>query len=189
MGRKRTIDRDAVLDAVQAVVLRDGASQLTIDAVATEAGISKASVLYDYKTKQALIRALIDRRIDDYRRRTEEIAAGLGRQQDAGIRAHIEGARRLLDEDQALATSLCAAMAQDAELRAPVREVFSAAIADFANASHPRGALLAFLAVEGLRHLEWFGFHHWPAAERDRLLDDIAWLAEQDPAPPAAPAS
>ena len=51
MGRKRTIEPDAVLDAAEQVVMRDGAARLTLDAVACAAGISKASVLYDYKTK------------------------------------------------------------------------------------------------------------------------------------------
>ena len=55
MGRKRVIDQEQVLDAAQRVVARDGAARLTLDAVAEEAGISKASVIYDYKSKQALI--------------------------------------------------------------------------------------------------------------------------------------
>src|SRR3546814_8507750 len=63
MARPRTIDRDVVLDAAQRVVARDGAAGLTLEAVAAEAGISKASVLYDYGTKQALMKALIERRI------------------------------------------------------------------------------------------------------------------------------
>ena len=63
MGRHRVIDRDAMLDAAERVVVRDGAAKLSLDAVATEAGISKASVLYDYKTKHALIRALVERRV------------------------------------------------------------------------------------------------------------------------------
>ena len=55
MGRKRAIDQQQVLDAAERVVGRDGAANLTVDAVAREAGVSKASVLYDYKSKQALI--------------------------------------------------------------------------------------------------------------------------------------
>src|SRR3546814_2511896 len=42
MARPRTIDRDAVLDAAQRVVARDGAAGLTLEAVAAEDGISKA---------------------------------------------------------------------------------------------------------------------------------------------------
>ena len=51
MARPRTIDLDRVLDAGERVVMRDGASNLTLDAVATEAGISKGSVLYDCRAR------------------------------------------------------------------------------------------------------------------------------------------
>ncbi|MBL6430319.1 MAG: TetR family transcriptional regulator [Alphaproteobacteria bacterium] len=67
MGRKRTIEPDAVLDAAEQVVMRDGAARLTLDAVACAARINKASVLYDYKTKQALIKAVLERRLAAHR--------------------------------------------------------------------------------------------------------------------------
>ncbi len=51
MGRKQTIDRSALLDAAERVVLRDGAGQLTMDAVAAEAGVSKGGVLYAFPSK------------------------------------------------------------------------------------------------------------------------------------------
>ncbi|UXN75547.1 TetR/AcrR family transcriptional regulator [Devosia sp. A8/3-2] len=49
--------------------MRDGASNLTLDAVAAEAGISKGSVLYDCKSKHALIQG--DYRAQDCQRRQE----------------------------------------------------------------------------------------------------------------------
>jgi AcrR family transcriptional regulator len=45
MGRSRKLDREALLDAAQEVVSRDGASNLTIEAVAANAGVGKATVL------------------------------------------------------------------------------------------------------------------------------------------------
>src|SRR5690606_31627342 len=55
-GRPRTIDRDKVLDAAEAVVMRAGAAGLTIDAVAREAGITKGGVQYAFGSKENLIR-------------------------------------------------------------------------------------------------------------------------------------
>src|SRR3546814_3454823 len=107
MARPRTIDRDAVLDAAQRVVARDGAAGLTLEAVAAEAGISKASVLYDYGTKQALMKALIERRIAAEDSRIGEIEAGLGAVPDAAIRARLASELRdLTDEDRSVALSL-----------------------------------------------------------------------------------
>jgi AcrR family transcriptional regulator len=63
MGRKRIISEDKILDAAQYVVAQDGAGQLAIDAVAERAGISKASILYLYKSKRALIEAIVRRAV------------------------------------------------------------------------------------------------------------------------------
>ena len=45
MGRRKTIDRQATLRAIETVVRERGFAALSIDAVAKAAGISKSSVL------------------------------------------------------------------------------------------------------------------------------------------------
>ena len=59
MGRKRTIDRDALMDGVESVARREGVSGLSIDALAKEVGISKSSVVYDCGSKAGLLAALL----------------------------------------------------------------------------------------------------------------------------------
>jgi AcrR family transcriptional regulator len=183
MARPRTIDRDAVLDAAQRVVARDGAARLTLEAVAAEAKISKASVLYDYGTMQALMKALIERRIAAEDSRIAEIEARLGPVSDVAIRARLASELRdLTDEDRSVALSLCALVAQDAELRAPVQAMMRRRIAKVLETSkQPRGALLAFLAIEGLMALEWLGLHRWQSEERQALISEIRWLVDQQP--------
>ena len=66
MPRERTKDR--LLDAAGAVVRRDGAQALTLDAVAAEAGVSKGGLLYHYGTKRELIEALVDRWLSEFQR-------------------------------------------------------------------------------------------------------------------------
>src|SRR5215216_5514144 len=53
--------RAELLDAAIAVIRRDGAQRLTLDAVAAEAGVSKGGVLYHFGSKRALIDGLLDR--------------------------------------------------------------------------------------------------------------------------------
>jgi len=183
MGRHRTIDREAVLEAAERVVSRDGAARMTLDAVAAEASISKASVLYDYKTKDALIRAIIDRRVAAENARITEFVAALGDVPDRLIRGRIAAADRpVSDEDRSVAISLCAAAAQNASLRSPIQTAYADWIDRIESSSErPRGALLAFLALEGLMLLEWFGLHSWPEEEREQLLAEIDWLRSQSP--------
>lgn len=183
MGRHRTIDREAVLDAAERVVMRAGAAHLTLDAVAAEAGISKASVLYDYKSKRALIGAVIERRVGTEEKKIQAFIDAEAGKPDADIRGRLAAVSRASsEEDRSVALNLCVALAQDAELRGPVQKSIGDALAAIATTStHPRGALLAFLAVEGLSLLDWFGLHSFPQAERDRLVAEIGWLIGQTP--------
>ena len=50
------------------------------------------------------------------------------------------------------------------------------------TSTSPRGALLAYLAAEGLKFLELLDFHRFDEAERSRIIAEIDWLAEADPA-------
>jgi AcrR family transcriptional regulator len=179
VGRNRTIDRQAVLDAAERVVATNGAANLTLDAVAAEASISKASVIYDYKTKHALIKAVIERAIG---RHWERVRAHVEQQGDVPDRAMrgriaVAAARSVTKDERAVALNLIAALATDPELQAMVqaknREYMQEIVATSPN---PRGAILAFLALEGLSLLELLGFHAWSTEERESLLGDIGGL-------------
>lgn len=56
----RNSRRDAILKVACRLVRTMGASHLTLDAVAREAGISKGGLLYHYPTKDALIQAALN---------------------------------------------------------------------------------------------------------------------------------
>lgn len=178
VGRKRVIDQQAILDAGEAVVARLGAANLTLDAVAEEAGISKASVIYDFKTKQALIEAIVERafRIDGERHAAAE--AELNAPDSAAIRGRIKVASEPPPEEfKPVALSLTMALTIDAALRSRMQRSQAETIMRIAEtASSPRGALLAYLAVEGLKFLEYLDFHHFSPNERERIIRDIDWL-------------
>ncbi|MGF9564853.1 TetR/AcrR family transcriptional regulator [Neorhizobium sp. JUb45] len=183
MGRKRVIDQQAVLDAAERVVGRDGAANLTLDAVAREAGINKASVIYDHKTKQALVEAVVDRAFERDNAHHARIEDGIGEPEDRPIRARITAAAEPPPEEfRAVALNLSAALALDAGLRRKMQTNQASTITRIVEASpSPRGALLAYLALEGLKFLEHLDFHHFTREERDRLLREINWLVTASP--------
>lgn len=183
MGRKRVIDQEQILDAAEFVVARDGAARLTLDAVAARAGISKGSVVYDYKSKQALIEAVVQRAVRRDNTVNTEAAERLGDVGSAVIRGRIEAAAAPFPEEfRGVALNLTAALAQDEQLRAIFQANQAAVIRDVVQGSdNPRGALLSYLALEGLKFLESLDFHHWPPDERARILDDIRWLVDAVP--------
>jgi AcrR family transcriptional regulator len=183
VGRKRVIDQQAILDAGEAVVARLGAANLTLDAVAAEAGISKASVIYDFKTKQALIEAIVERafRLDHEHHMAAE--AGLAKADSIAIRGRIMVAAVPPPEEfKPVALNLSAALTLDPALRARMQKSQAETINRIAEtASSPRGALLAYLAVEGLKFLEFLDFHHFSPDDRSRIIREIDWLVTATP--------
>lgn len=181
MARPRIIDQNDILDAAENVVLREGAARLTLDAVAIEAGISKGSVIYDFKTKQALIRAVIERRVREEEAKveaaSEAIRPGVDRQMKARIRAaHDSRADRA---QASVAIHLCAALAQDDDLLHAMQQSHLKQIeAVVADSDDPRRARLAFFALEGVRFLEMLGILQWPKADRSEILCDIEAMLE-----------
>ena len=183
MGRRRSVDRDALLDAAETVVRRDGAARLTLEAVAAEAGISKASVLYDCGSKSGLIAAIVERRMAEGAARMRALEVECGGGADACVRSRIAlAAEDDPNIDREVIMSICGALAADAALAEPIRAEIGRLIAEIrARSSQPRGAMLAFLAVEGLQSMERFDIHRFDPRDRRALLADIEHLAAQDP--------
>src|SRR6476646_3591238 len=53
--------RDRLLDAVEQLLLERGAQQVTLEAVAAAAGVSKGGLLYHFKSKDALFAGMVRR--------------------------------------------------------------------------------------------------------------------------------
>ena len=58
---------DALLDAAEAVVARDGIASLTLDAVAAEVPMSKGGVLHHFPSKDRLVEAMVVRSAECWR--------------------------------------------------------------------------------------------------------------------------
>jgi AcrR family transcriptional regulator len=176
------IDRDSVLDAAELVVGRDGVARMTLDAVAAEAGISKASVTYDYGSKQHLIKAVIERGVKLEADKIRTAVEAQGSRRSAEIRGYIAAAGEVAcNGSQVVALNFCSALAQDAELRGCVQAFYREQIdAIIHDAEKPTEAMLAFLAVEGLKALECFGFLTWSPEGRAAILKHIQTLVDAD---------
>ncbi|HEV7346242.1 MAG TPA: TetR/AcrR family transcriptional regulator [Devosia sp.] len=183
MGRKRTIDQQAILDAAEKVVARDGAANLSVERVATEAGISKASVLYDYKTKQAVLEAVVERAFARDNAMHSQIEAGLQAPENRTVTGRLLGATAPISEPfRNAALNLSAALVLDKSLRAKMQANQAKVIEGVhQTAKSPRGAQLAYLALEGLKLLENLDFHRFDDDERSRILREVLWLADVEP--------
>jgi AcrR family transcriptional regulator len=167
MGRPSR--RTALLDAAAAVIRRDGAAALTLDAVAAEAGVSKGGVLYHFATKRALIDGLISRWLDDFAAQLE----------DGTFAAAYVRACDLSTTEVETEVGLLAGMLEEPEVLEVARERYAEWMERMlATASDPVDAWLVRLAADGLWYSDLLGIAAPQGDDRRRLIERLLALAE-----------
>ena len=146
---------DALLDAAEAVVARDGITSLTLDAVAAEVGMSKGGVLHHFPTKDRLVEAMVVRSAESWRatftHAYELMPPGPGRMARALFHHCLSDAKGWTRELQRSSAACFAAYAQNPKLIEPMRDVYSDLHQRLANDGLPPGVGEAVgAAINGL---------------------------------------
>lgn len=174
MGRNRTTSKDEILDAAVRVVIREGANGLSIDAVAKEAGVSKSTVVYDHKTKSALLEALVDRQVKSDMKHIDACIAASQNEPHPELFGRIAACEtQLEDADRAVAIAISASVSNEEGLQGLMREWTEKDLVAMESGPRPEAALMSYFALMGFYSTELFGFRTWPEAERRAILDDI----------------
>ncbi|CAM3816312.1 TetR/AcrR family transcriptional regulator [Xenorhabdus thuongxuanensis] len=173
MGRRKTIDREVLLDAAEHIVTTHGAAALTIDALAKTVGITKGGVQYSFSTKDGLIDAMFERWEASYDKQFHGIA-GNDPHPLTTVRAHIEATRRSDEASTAKAAGLMAALLQTPEHLESTRIWYRQRIEGLdTTTAEGRQARLAFLATEGAFVLRFFGLMDMTEGEWEDIFNDI----------------
>jgi len=129
MKRTGTSLRDALLDAAEAVVARQGIANLTLDAVAAQAGMSKGGLLHHFRTKDRLIEGLVTRAAEDWRAcwqgAYESAPEGPGRMARGLLNHCLSDARSWTEQLRRSSSAVFAALAQNPSLIEPMRAAYS----------------------------------------------------------------
>jgi AcrR family transcriptional regulator len=172
--------RDSILDAAELVLFEHGTQALTLSAVAERAGVSKGGLLYHFPGKEALIKGLVGRVIEEFDALVASYDDG---SPGSYSRAYVEAIFEVLTGSEAARTRrrwagiTCAAA--DPELMAPLREAMARwHRRDPGEDSDPVAGMVVRLAAEGL----WEVVAHDPkifdaeqyTALRQRLLGLLA---------------
>lgn len=122
------ISKDQLLDAAEAVVLRDGIGSLTFDAVAEEGGVSKGALVYHFNSKTGMVGAMTQRIADRWEREFgDEIARtpeGPGRVARAFLNYCMCDPNSWSESLRRNSQVLLAAVTHDRQSIEPVRRVF-----------------------------------------------------------------
>lgn len=168
----------AALDAAAALLAEEGAAGLSTRKVAARAGMHAGNLQYYYRTRQDLVRALLERYLAQSRERVGvRIAAAEGPANDR-LRRGLEEilADQCSGADVALFRELWAMASHDREIAAAVDEFYRGYVADvaamlrgavprLAPAASLRAATMVVAMLEGLSIVE-DGTARSPAARR-----------------------
>ncbi|MFT4012553.1 MAG: TetR/AcrR family transcriptional regulator [Paracoccus sp. (in: a-proteobacteria)] len=178
-GRPRSIDRDKVLDAAEALVVQTGAAGLTFDAVAKAAGITKSGVQYCFGTKEKLIRAMILRWGESF---DAQVAAHTGPDPSPRqvIRGHLAVTRDHDETEHSRSAVMMTALLEHPDEVTQSRDWYNARLAGLdLDDPQDRRVALAFLAGEGAFLLKAFGLVELDARQWRLLFADMLALAQE----------
>jgi AcrR family transcriptional regulator len=158
--------RERLLDAAGAVVMRDGAQALTLDAVAEEAEVSKGGLLYHFKSKRELVEGLIDRWLSEFQREMDDA-------DPAFVRGYVRASAPAGNE-----LGMLAALIGDPSLLVAVRKQYGIWQDRVEREGRdPVDATVARLAADGLWLAELLGMGPPTGELRDRVLQRLLDLA------------
>lgn len=176
----RPSNRRAILDAALRVAARDPITTVTIDAVAAEAGLTKAGVLYHFPSKHQLLVAVQEHLAEEWE--AQLIAAAGGTADGVPLPRRVAAYARVSAESASRAELVLMIEATAApEIDAPIRAVIDRWVPSVDAALRDPELwpyVLARLASDGL----WVGDakRDLPSADRARIAAAIAAIAEPD---------
>ena len=169
-----------MLDAAEAVVVRQGIANLTLEAVAAEAKMSKGGLLHHFPTKDRLVEGLVTRCAEQWRAGTLETydrtAEGPGRMARA-LLSHLRDAPAWTEQCQQSSTAAFAALAQNPRLIEPMRAVYSELRKRLSDDGLPPGVgETVLVAMDGLWLNRVLGLAPVDAQRLDRIRRTLETL-------------
>lgn len=180
---KRPNSREAILDAAEALASEIGANHMSLDAVAAKAGLSKGGLLYQFPSKVALLKGLIERYVERLEATQNKPPKKKAHESEAArlLRARLAVQReKSLHKHRRGSFGMIAAIAEQPDLLDPVRAAHDRIWERMRAASKdPELALLSWFALEGLLYVELFGTSPLSKGERDKFLKRLMAIADQ----------
>lgn len=174
MSGHRPSSRDKILAAAAELADAVGPGNLSLDAVAQRAGISKGGLLYNFPSKAKLMQALVEEYLKTFQ---QALADRKTDDPNRNLAAYIELSAEECDQKQPSAAGVLAALTEDPDFLKPVRE-FKRSLLDQLKAETPDTAklMVAFLVIEGLRSMKLFDMDILHEDERSMAISYL--LAE-----------
>ena len=169
---KSSVTKQKILQAAALIVKEKGASQLTLDAVAKQAGVSKGGLLYHYSSKYALLKAMVAYLNENYERAIEKRVKEGASWLEAYVALSFDPQYSQIEES----AGMLAAVANDMSLLEPLAERYRVLHQQLENVSDPDLATIVRLAADGLWFTELFNVSPLTEERRSQILQALLTL-------------
>ncbi|WFP64610.1 MULTISPECIES: TetR family transcriptional regulator [unclassified Mesorhizobium] len=155
MKARRANSRDRILAAAADVAREAGPGSLSLDAVASRAGVSKGGLLYNFPTKAKLMQGLVENYLNAFEQALEERVAEAS--DESVLAAYIRLSADDCEKPKPSASWMFSAIAEDPDFLTPIKAFKRQLFERLKGETDDLGSLLVcFLAIEGLRSMNLF---------------------------------
>jgi AcrR family transcriptional regulator len=179
MKAQRRNSREKILAAAADVARESGPGSLSLDAVASRAGVSKGGLLYNFPTKAKLMQGLVEGYLREF---GESLDAANSDEAngESPLAVYIRLSARDCEGTQPSASWIFSAIAEDPDFLEPIK-LFKRQLFDRLKQDTPdlRSLLVCFLAIEGLRSMSLFDSDVLSDDERHLLTSTLLDIASR----------
>ncbi len=186
--RRKRDSRESILQAAEEIVAKRGPAHLTLETAANEAKVSKGGLFYHFRSKEALLEAMIRRSMELLESEQRKVAESLTGERNGKLKANIIGTLRHLEGQRPVLTAVIAAIANDPKLVEPMRESIRKEFQDLSKELTLRTEDIAilFLASQGLLLMELLNLSFLTPSQvrkaTQRMLELVEELDQTRPA-------
>jgi AcrR family transcriptional regulator len=176
MKAQRPNSREKILAAAADVARESGPGSLSLEAVASRAGVSKGGLLYNFPTKAKLMQALVESYLRDFGQALE-IANGKSDRKNP-LAVYIKLSADDCEDKQPSASWIFSAIAEDPDFMTPIKTFKQQLFERLKGETKDlRALLVCFLAIEGLRSMNLFDSDVLSSEERHLLVSALLEIA------------
>jgi len=170
-----------ILRAAEEIVARRGPGYLTLETAANEAKVSKGGLFYHFRSKEALLEAMIRRSTQLLESEHTKIAESLTGERNGKMKASIIGTLRHLEEQRRVLIPVVAAIANDPKLVEPMRESVQNEFQDLCKELNLRmeDVAVLFLASQGLLLMELLNLSFLTPSQIRKVTQRMLQLVEE----------
>lgn len=171
--------KEKILQAAERIVQQQGAGNLTYDQLVKESGVTRGGITYHFPTKDLLLRALMERDMQQWEAMEKNLRPKLDNADAADLIGCLRAMTRTSDEQRRFVAGMMSALTHDQELLEPVRELNRQRYGMQKGTPREVNIMILELAAAGLFWQDITRCHVMPEAMRKKVIARIEALAKE----------